>query len=72
MADLVVSGITPLTGIDFPGYLAAVIFLQGCPWRCRYCHNAHLIPINQKGQMEWNEVMRFLMRRRGLLDGAGA
>ena len=39
-----VGGMTPLTSIDFPGGLAAVLFLQGCPWRCGYCHNPELLP----------------------------
>ncbi|MEE7560627.1 anaerobic ribonucleoside-triphosphate reductase activating protein, partial [Xanthomonas sp. Kuri4-2] len=37
-------GWVPLSSLDFPGRLAAVAFLQGCPWRCGYCHNPHLQP----------------------------
>ena len=33
-APLRVSGLTRMTSIDFPGQLAAVVFCQGCPWRC--------------------------------------
>ena len=33
----------PFSAIDFPGALAAVVFCRGCPWRCAYCHNPHLI-----------------------------
>ena len=29
----------PFSSIDCPGALAAVVFVQGCPWRCGYCHN---------------------------------
>ena len=29
---------------DFPGKVAAVVFTQGCNFRCPYCHNASLIP----------------------------
>ena len=36
-------GLTPLTTIDFPGRLAAVLYCQGCPWRCGYCHNPELL-----------------------------
>ena len=36
-------GLTPLTTIDFPGRLAAVLYCQGCPWRCTYCHNTELL-----------------------------
>jgi pyruvate formate lyase activating enzyme len=65
---LVVGGLTPLTTIDFPGELAAVVFCQGCPWRCRYCQNGHLLPRERAPAPGWQEVRDFLGRRRGLLD----
>lgn len=64
-----VGGMTPLTTIDFPGRLAAVLFLQGCPWRCGYCHNPHLLPARAGTGVAWTSVLAFLERRRGLLDG---
>lgn len=64
-----VGGVTPLTTIDFPDRLAAVVFMQGCPWRCGYCQNPGLIPADAKPAMPWSEVLAFLLRRRGLLDG---
>ncbi len=66
---LEIGGFTPLTTIDFPGRLAAVVFCQGCPWRCRYCQNAHLIPAAAEAPVAWEDVVRFLERRVGLLDG---
>lgn len=67
-ASLQVGGLTPLTTTDFPGQLAAVVFCQGCPWQCGYCHNPHLIPRNSETVQDWAEVMAFLRRRQGLLD----
>lgn len=67
--DIHVGGITPFTTIDFPGRLAAVIFCQGCPWRCRYCHNRHLLESGEAGQYSWNDTFQWLETRRGLLDG---
>lgn len=64
-----VGGLTPLTTIDFPGRLAAVVFLQGCPWRCGYCQNPDLIAADAPNAMSWDHVRSFLERRRGLLDG---
>ncbi|MBS0508032.1 MAG: anaerobic ribonucleoside-triphosphate reductase activating protein [Proteobacteria bacterium] len=64
-----VGGLTRLTTIDFPGRLAAVVFCQGCPWRCGYCHNPALLDASQPGAMAWDEVLAFLQTRRGLLDG---
>jgi pyruvate formate lyase activating enzyme len=64
-----VGGFTPLSTTDWPGMLAAVVFCQGCPWRCRYCHNPGLIPARGEHEIPWEEVLAFLHRRRGLLDG---
>ncbi|CAG9183200.1 7-carboxy-7-deazaguanine synthase [Cupriavidus laharis] len=69
MAGLRIGGLTPLTSIDFPGRLAAVVFCQGCPWRCSYCHNPDLIPPRGPGNLPWGQVLDFLAGRRGLLDG---
>ena len=64
-----VGGLTPLSTTDWPGMLAAVVFCQGCPWRCGYCHNPDLIPPRSENEVPWEEVMVFLRRRQGLLDG---
>lgn len=63
-----VGGLTPLTTIDYPGQLAAVAFLQGCPWRCGYCHNGDLLARSTSGLIPWRQVIELLARRRGLLD----
>jgi pyruvate formate lyase activating enzyme len=57
-----------MTTLDYPGELAAVVFCQGCPWRCRYCHNGDLIPRQGKTLIPWHEIIQFLQQRRGLLD----
>ena len=63
-----VGGLTPLTTVDYPGELAAVVFCQGCPWRCSYCHNGHLVAARGGGTIPWAGVLSFLQTRRGLLD----
>lgn len=68
MEPLRVGGLTPLTTVDYPGELAAVAFCQGCPWRCRYCHNGHLLPSRSPDLIPWEDVNGFLARRKGLLD----
>jgi pyruvate formate lyase activating enzyme len=65
---VVVGGMTPLTTIDYPGELAAVIFLQGCPWRCGYCQNSELLPGKSINPVPWLEVISLLEKRKGLLD----
>jgi pyruvate formate lyase activating enzyme len=66
--SLRIGGLTPVTTVDYPGELSAVVFCQGCPWRCRYCHNGHLLPAESDGLTPWSAVIAFLERRRGLLD----
>ncbi len=66
--QLRVGGLVPLTTIDYPGELAAVVFCQGCAWRCRYCHNSALMDPKADTAIAWAEIINFLERRRGLLD----
>lgn len=63
-----VSGLTPLSTTDFPGQLAAVVFVQGCAWRCHYCHNPEIQSRLEAPRMSWQAVLDFLDRRQGLLD----
>jgi len=67
-ARLRIGGFVPLSTTDFPGKLAAVVFCQGCPWRCPYCHNPHLLPRRATRAIDWDSILDFLRRRRGLLD----
>ena len=66
---LAIAGLTPLSSCDWPGKLVATVFLQGCPWRCTYCHNPGLIEPRTPGEVPWSRVRGLLSRRRGLLDG---
>jgi pyruvate formate lyase activating enzyme len=63
-----IGGLTPLTTLDFPGELAAVVFCQGCPWRCRYCQNVDLLAARRDDLIPWSRVRDLLDRRGGLLD----
>ncbi len=45
-----------------------MVYCQGCPWGCCYCHNPQLQPGEAAGAIAWSEVLDFLRRRRGLLD----
>lgn len=64
---IAVGGFTPFTTVDYPGQHAAIVFCQGCPWRCPYCHNTHLQG-HESPERSWNSVLEVLDRRAGLLD----
>ncbi len=67
-ANIRIGGLVPLSLTDYPGQLSAVVFCQGCPWRCPYCHNPHLLEHRGPAEIAWPAVLAFLERRRGLLD----
>jgi len=63
-----VGGYQPFTTLDYPGQMAAVIFLQGCPLRCVYCHNRDLLPVRADTEIDGREIEARLDERRGLLQ----
>lgn len=67
-SSLIIGGFVPLTTIDFPGHLSAVIFCQGCPFNCIYCHNQDLIPRHKISKYGWKYIEEFLHKRLNLLE----
>ena len=66
--QLKVGGVTPFSATDYPGKLATVVFVQGCPWHCGYCHNPHLQKRTGHSPLAWTQVLAHLQRRVGLID----
>jgi len=65
-----IGGFQGVSLIDYPGKVCAVVFAQGCNFRCPYCHNPELVypelfsePIPEK------EVLSLLEMRKRLIDG---
>lgn len=63
-----IAGIVKSSLIDFPGKIAAVVFTQGCNFRCGFCHNPDLIP-GGEGKISEIEFFEFIQSRHGKLDG---
>ena len=55
---------------EYPGRIAAVVFCQGCNFRCPYCHNPELVDPDRYAP-PWPEsrVLDALATRRGQLQG---
>ena len=62
-------GLQKLTLLDFPGHTACTVFLGGCDWRCPFCHNMELADGTAEAVMDDEELLSFLKKRSGLLDG---
>ena len=58
-----------MTLLDFPGHVACTVFLGGCDLRCPFCHNYELATGKVPPVMEEEELLAFLAKRKGLLDG---
>lgn len=67
MRDIQIGGLVPFTTIDYPGKLAAVLFLRGCPLRCVYCSNPHLLNVGD-GEYDPTKVIDWLRNRIGKLE----
>jgi pyruvate formate lyase activating enzyme len=49
--------------------MAPIVFTQGCNFRCSYCHNPDLIKIKKNPNVSQIEIINFLKKRKGKLDG---
>lgn len=68
MKHIIIGGVETFSTVDFPNKMAAVVFMQGCPWRCPFCHNKALQKIGAKSDFIWEKFVDFLKTRIGILD----
>ncbi|MBP3274804.1 MAG: anaerobic ribonucleoside-triphosphate reductase activating protein [Butyrivibrio sp.] len=66
---MLIHGLQKMTLLDYPGYVACTVFLNGCDFRCPYCHNFELVDGTAQALMDDEEFFAFLGKRKGLLDG---
>jgi len=60
----------PVTLLDFPGKVATILFISGCPLRCPYCHNPELVLMDKdKDENKLTEFLQYIKKRKNLLDG---
>ncbi len=64
-----IAGLQKMTLLDYPGRVACTVFLQGCNFRCPFCHNSGLLSGQGVGLMTQEALLAFLEKRKGLLDG---
>ena len=64
-----ICGLQKTTLLDFPGHVAATIFLGGCNFRCPFCHNSGLLGNDAEEAMTEASLFTFLKRRTSVLEG---
>ena len=63
-------GINKLSLLDYPGKVAAILYIDKCNFRCEYCHNWNtLIAANDNEDLIFDDILSFLKKRVGILDG---
>ena len=66
---MILGGLQTCSFSDYPAKTAAVVFTQGCNFRCPFCHNRSLLRINNEGALTEEYFFDFLKKRIELLDG---
>lgn len=64
-----IQGLQKLTLLDWPGKTACTVFLGGCDFRCPFCHNSELLQGPFPAELTGEELLAFLKKRQGLLEG---
>lgn len=66
---MIFRGIQKTTLIDYPGLVACTLFVDKCNFRCPFCQNPLLVFEKEKNEISESEVLAFLKKRKGLLQG---
>ncbi len=56
--------------LEWEGRISCVLFLPRCNFRCRYCHASRLIDSNLLESIETGQVLAYMEKQKGWLDGA--
>jgi pyruvate formate lyase activating enzyme len=67
-----ICAIQKTTLIDYPGHVAATVFLAGCNFRCPWCYARELVfpeLIAKQPEISQDEVFEFLDEKKGYLEG---
>ena len=66
---MIIGGFQTTTLLDYPGKVACTIFTAACNMRCPFCQNSDLITGSFETRYSEEEVLAYLSKRKGLLDG---
>jgi len=67
-----IGGFQKLTLIDYPGRIAATVFLTGCNFRCPFCYSSELVlpeKIKNQPKISEKDFFNFLKERKELIEG---
>ena len=63
-------GLNKLSLLDYPGKVAAILYMNKCNFCCEFCHNWNsLIAAKDNEDIIFDDILSFLKKRIGVLDG---
>lgn len=73
---MIIGGLQPVSLLDYPDKVAAIVFTKGCNFRCRYCYNPMLVRPSGAGATDTTDqsayqladLWAFLDQRQGRLE----
>ncbi len=73
---MIIGGLQPISLLDYPDKVAAIVFTKGCNFLCRYCHNPLLVRSAMTGATNTTsqpavslaDLWAFLDQRKGRLE----
>ena len=64
-----IAGLQKISMVDYPGYICATVFTQGCNFRCGFCHNRDLMMADKDPGFPQEEFFGYLNSRKNMIDG---
>lgn len=67
---MLIKGFQKSTMVDFPGNIAAMIFVARCNMRCPYCYNEPLVNNSDElVELDFDKIFKYLEKMKNLIDG---
>ncbi|MCD7879819.1 MAG: anaerobic ribonucleoside-triphosphate reductase activating protein, partial [Candidatus Gastranaerophilales bacterium] len=66
--QFIIGGLQKTSMLDYPDKISAIVFTQGCNFRCGYCHNPSLLEMKNNSIISVDSIFEFLNKRKGKLD----
>ena len=64
-----IAGLQKLSLVDFPGNIASTVFVQGCNFKCGFCHNPDLIDKGRSATCDVHHTINEIIKNRNMIDG---
>ena len=71
MKKIRIGSILDLSTVDWRGHTVFMLFCSGCNFRCPFCSNSALIPLNSGREVEIEDITNRILENREFIDALG-